>query len=117
MSAAVQQGRLPCPSAIGRTATLTTLAKAAEHWAKADGLADDLDQTEEALGALVKVAERIVREAAATPAETIEALRCKAQILERIEGPAFRDEASLTYAGQILLLSLLEDLTREGDAA
>jgi hypothetical protein len=65
---------------------------------------------------LVNVAARILREAAAVPFDTREALRSKAQILTRIEGPALRDEASMTHAGQALLLSLLEDLTREGDA-
>lgn len=99
------------------TAALATLAEAASDWVIADKLADAFHQTEEALGALVNVAERIVREAAAIPAETNEDLRSKAQILVRIEGPAFRDEASLTYAGQGLLLSLLNDLTRETAAA
>ena len=100
-----------------RTAALATLAEAAGDWVIADKLADAFDQTEEALHALVNVAERIVREAAAIPAGTCEELRSKAQILVRIEGPAFRDEASLTYAGQGLLLSLLDDLTRESAAA
>lgn len=100
-----------------RTADLATLAEAAGHWLEADKLADASDQREEALSDLVSVAERIVREAAAIPAETLEALRSKAQILARIEGPAFRDEASLTYAGQALLTSLLEDLTGEDVAA
>ena len=98
-------------------ATLSRLASAARDWVIADKLADAFDQTEEALHALVNVAERIVREAAAIPAGTCEELRSKAQILVRIEGPAFRDEASLTYAGQGLLLSLLDDLTRESAAA
>ena len=99
------------------TAALASLAKAAAHWHEADNLADTCSQTEEAFYALVDVAERIVRKAEAIPAETREALRSKAQILVRIEGPAFRDEASLTYAGQGLLLSLLDDLTRESAAA
>jgi len=100
-----------------RAAALATLAEAAEHWLAADRLSDTCNPTDDALDAIVKVAARIMQDAAAIPAETIEALRSKAQILERIEGPAFRDEASLTYAGHILFLSLFEDLTREGDAA
>jgi len=100
-----------------RTAALATLAEAAGHWLEADKLSDASDQREEALSDLVNIAERIVREAAAIPAETLEAFRSKAQILARIEGPAFRDEASLTYAGQALLTSLLEDLTGEAVAA
>lgn len=98
-------------------AALATLAQAASHWREADRLADTCDQTEESLRDLVSVAERIVREATAIPAETGDALRSKARVLARIEGPAFRDEASLTYAGQALLLSLLNDLTGEGGSA
>lgn len=100
-----------------QTAALTALADAAGKWAEADKLCGEPHMQDADIRALVNMAERIMREAAAIPTDVREGLRSKGQILQRIEGPAFRDEASMTYAGQALLLSLLDDLTREGAAA
>jgi hypothetical protein len=98
-------------------AALAILAEAAGHWTESDQLTFAGDPTNAALDALAQVGGRIMREATAIQADTPEALRSKAQVLVRIEGPALRDDASMTLDGAALLRSILDDLTGERIAA
>lgn len=106
----------PAVGATMRTAALATLAEAAKCWVEAEELLMMGDPTNAQLTTLNASRDRISSEAATIPAETREGLRYKAQIITRLEGSAFSDDASMAPAGLALLRSIMEDLQREAAA-